>query len=161
MAGVVATIAFAEADQHNHTYTVSTDFETAQRVVVGERVERIRTDESGVHIERHRDTSRGQLAGATVVRVRGEADAVEPETVEVRVRADRSLRIEPNTEAPQPLIYMDGERFEGDLSDIDPEDIERVEVVKGAAAIELFGEAADGGVVQIFMKNQSAGNPGR
>lgn len=161
MAGVVATIAFAEADQGATTYTVTTDFETAQRLVVGERVERIRTDESGVHIERHRDTSQGQLAGATVIRVRGDADAVEPETVEVRVRVEPSLRIEPNAAAAQPLIYMDGVRFEGELSDIDPDDIERVEVVKGAAAIELFGEAASGGVVQIFMKTQPARNPGR
>lgn len=160
MAGVVATIAVGEADQRANTFTISTDFETAQRVVVGERVERIRTDESGVHIERHRDTSQGEHAGATVVRVRGDADAVEPEAVQVRVRAER-IHLEPNATAMQPLIYVDGERFEGEISEFDPDDIERVEVVKGAAAIELFGEAAEGGVIQIFLKSQPALHPGR
>ena len=60
----------------------------------------------------------------------------------------------------QPLIYIDGERTERDISELSPDDIERVEVVKGAAATELFGEEAKGGVIQIFTKKSMTRLPG-
>jgi outer membrane receptor for ferrienterochelin and colicin len=40
------------------------------------------------------------------------------------------------------------------------DEIERIEVVKGAAAIELFGEDALGGVIQIFTKKSMTRVPG-
>jgi hypothetical protein len=66
--------------------------------------------------------------------------------------------------SPQPLLYVDGLRMEGDrdavLADIDPDEIDRVEVVKGEAAIRLFGEEAVGGVIQIFLKDIGSAHPG-
>lgn len=63
----------------------------------------------------------------------------------------------------QPLLYVDGLRMEGDrdavLADIDPDDIDRVEVVKGEAAIRLFGKEAGGGVIQIFLKDKGSAHP--
>lgn len=44
------------------------------------------------------------------------------------------------------------------MADLDPNDVERVEVVKGAAAAALYGSRANDGVVQIFTKR---GTPGR
>ena len=38
------------------------------------------------------------------------------------------------------------------LSDIPPGDIERIEVIKGAAATTLYGTEAAAGVIQIFTK---------
>jgi TonB-dependent starch-binding outer membrane protein SusC len=38
------------------------------------------------------------------------------------------------------------------LSDINPEDIERIEILKGAAASTLYGSEATNGVIQIFTK---------
>src|SRR5690606_36655246 len=38
------------------------------------------------------------------------------------------------------------------LSDLNPNDIERIEVLKGAAAAALYGPRANNGVVQIFTK---------
>src|SRR5690606_9491856 len=43
------------------------------------------------------------------------------------------------------------------LADLDPDDIERVEVLKGAAAAALYGSRANNGVVQIFTKRGKAG----
>jgi TonB-linked SusC/RagA family outer membrane protein len=43
------------------------------------------------------------------------------------------------------------------LADLDPDDIERVEVIKGAAAAALYGSRANNGVVQIFTKRGRAG----
>jgi TonB-dependent starch-binding outer membrane protein SusC len=70
-----------------------------------------------------------------------------------------------------PLVYVDGVRIFNDptragwnshaivspLQDIAPEDIERVEVVKGAAATTLYGTEASAGVIQIFTKKGIAG----
>ncbi len=45
------------------------------------------------------------------------------------------------------------------LVDINPNDIERIEVLKGAAAAAIYGARANNGVVQIFTKRGSAGAP--
>lgn len=63
----------------------------------------------------------------------------------------------------EPLIYVDGVRIANPrtpalpyVQGLAPEDIDRVEIIKGGAAEALFGEEASGGVVQIFTK-QTAG----
>jgi len=43
------------------------------------------------------------------------------------------------------------------LSDLSPEDVERVEVLKGAAAAALYGSRANSGVIQVFTKRGSQG----
>ena len=43
------------------------------------------------------------------------------------------------------------------LADLDPNDIERVEIVKGAAAAALYGSRANDGVVQIFTRRGRSG----
>ncbi|MEM7788821.1 MAG: carboxypeptidase-like regulatory domain-containing protein, partial [Bacteroidota bacterium] len=45
------------------------------------------------------------------------------------------------------------------LVDINPADIERIEIVKGAAAAALYGSRANNGVVQIFTKRGRTGAP--
>ncbi len=45
------------------------------------------------------------------------------------------------------------------LVDIDPNDIDHIEVVKGAAAAALYGSRANNGVVQIFTKRGTLGKP--
>src|SRR5574341_184331 len=54
-----------------------------------------------------------------------------------------------------PLFIVDGVITRFGLADIAPEDIERVEVLKGAAASSLYGSDAANGVVQIFTKRGS------
>jgi len=45
------------------------------------------------------------------------------------------------------------------LADINPADIERIEVIRGAAAAALYGSRANNGVVQIFTKRGAEGRP--
>ena len=45
------------------------------------------------------------------------------------------------------------------LSDISPQDIDRIEVIKGAAAAAIYGSRASNGVVQIFTKKGKTGEP--
>ncbi len=58
----------------------------------------------------------------------------------------------------------DGQNFVGTigqnrLADINPADIERIEVLNGAAAAAIYGSRANAGVVQIFTKRGSGGAP--
>ena len=85
-----------------------------------------------------------------------------------RVRGAHSMSL-----ANEPLIYVDGVRMNNDpgagpnirqgrqvnrLNDINPEDIESIEVIKGPAAATLYGTEASNGVIQIITKK---GNSGR
>lgn len=45
------------------------------------------------------------------------------------------------------------------IADIDPEDIESIEILKGASAAAIYGSRAAGGVVIITTKRGSAGKP--
>jgi TonB-linked SusC/RagA family outer membrane protein len=45
------------------------------------------------------------------------------------------------------------------LVDLNPNDIERIEVIKGAAAAAIYGSRASNGVVQIFTKRGRTGDP--
>lgn len=51
-----------------------------------------------------------------------------------------------------PLVVVDGFQTTLSLSDLNPEDIESIEVVKGAAAASLYGARAEGGVIQVISK---------
>jgi len=70
------------------------------------------------------------------------------------------LRLVGESEAPRgdPLIYVDGVRVIGVgnrrdvIAELNPDDIERIEIIKGDAAAALFGEEAAAGVIQIFLK---------
>lgn len=58
----------------------------------------------------------------------------------------------------------DGQAFVGTIgqnrmADINPADIERIEVLNGAAAAAIYGSRANAGVVQIFTKRGSTGTP--
>ncbi|MBF8296045.1 MAG: SusC/RagA family TonB-linked outer rane protein [Bacteroidetes bacterium] len=45
------------------------------------------------------------------------------------------------------------------IADLNPNDIDRIEVVKGAAAAALYGSRANNGVIQIFTKRGQLGTP--
>lgn len=58
----------------------------------------------------------------------------------------------------------DGSNFIGTigqnrLADINPSDIDRIEVLNGAAAAAIYGSRANSGVIQIFTKRGSSGAP--
>ncbi|MFV1987039.1 MAG: TonB-dependent receptor plug domain-containing protein, partial [Gemmatimonadota bacterium] len=57
-------------------------------------------------------------------------------------------------DGPPPLIVIDGviQPAETTLSELDTLDIDRVEIVKGAEALRLYGDRGRDGVVQITTK---------
>lgn len=89
------------------------------------------------------------------------------EGARIRIRGAASL-----SQSNEPIVYIDGIRANNGggitfnpggspsrLDDINPEAIERVEILKGAAAATLFGSEASNGVIQIFTKRGNIGPP--
>ena len=94
----------------------------------------------------------------------------------IRLRGQSSVQL-----SNHPLVYIDGVRIRSDplpdanppdrrggrsgniavspLDNINPADIERIEVIKGSAATTLYGTEASAGVIQVFTKRGTAGAP--
>jgi TonB-dependent SusC/RagA subfamily outer membrane receptor len=81
-------------------------------------------------------------------------------------------RLQPVSLSNEPLIIIDGIRSVSDpggstisvggqnptrLDDLNPDDIENIEIIKGPAAAALYGTAAANGVVQITTKRGKSG----
>lgn len=88
---------------------------------------------------------------------------------QLRVRGVGSLSL-----TNDPIIYIDGVRMDASpargpvqrggggasrLNDINPEDIQSIEVIKGPAASTLYGTEASNGVIQIITKRGRTGKP--
>lgn len=56
-----------------------------------------------------------------------------------------------------PLIVLDGFPYEGDIAQINPEDIANISVLKDAAAASIWGARAANGVIVIETKKGTAG----
>jgi TonB-linked SusC/RagA family outer membrane protein len=84
---------------------------------------------------------RGKVAGLRIDQSGGNAGA------SVYLRGSKS--VSGNIE---PLIVVDGFVTGLKLSDINPGDIETIEVVKGAAASALYGTRGEGGIIQVLTK---------
>lgn len=92
---------------------------------------------------------RGKVAGVRVVQPSGDP----ANAAEIRLRGSTTIN-----GSQRPLILVDGVIIQGgDLRDINMEDVESIEVVKGAAAASLYGSLAGNGVVQITTKRGTAG----
>ena len=87
-----------------------------------------------------------------------------------RIRGSGSISL-----SNEPLIYVDGVRinnqgaafsdaFQGQespsrINDLNPEEIESIEVLKGPSAATIYGTEASNGVIQIITKKGRAGRP--
>ncbi|MGL5273660.1 MAG: SusC/RagA family TonB-linked outer membrane protein, partial [Phocaeicola sp.] len=86
----------------------------------------------------------GAAAGVQVTSSSGQPG----ETASIRVRGVGSINA-----SSSPLYVVDGVPFDGDLSSINPTDIESLVVLKDAASAALYGSRAGNGVIMITTKN--------
>jgi len=96
----------------------------------------------------------GKVAGANIVSASGRPGTAPA----IILRGPQSINA--TGRGQDPLYIIDGVISQGGLQDINPQDIENIEVVKGAAASSLYGSRAGNGVIQITTrsgKNQSEG----
>ncbi|MEC4113399.1 SusC/RagA family TonB-linked outer membrane protein [Myroides pelagicus] len=91
----------------------------------------------------------GAAAGIRVNNTSGQPGA-EPT---IRIRGFSSLTSGGN----DPLIVVDGVPFGGNISDLNPNDIESMSVLKDASSSTLYGNRASNGVVLITTKKASKG----
>jgi len=142
----------------------------ARRREVGTSVAQINLADSPEPIISVDQALAGRSAGMTSLRSSGMAGSGS----QIRLRGNVSVAM-----SNQPLIYIDGVRLRSDgyalnyavgqhtafgpkdvvgpLNDINPNDIERIEIIKGPAATALYGTEAAGGVIQIFTKRGTQG----
>ncbi|MEX2564987.1 MAG: SusC/RagA family TonB-linked outer membrane protein, partial [Cyclobacteriaceae bacterium] len=59
----------------------------------------------------------------------------------------------------EPLIVLDGVIFNGNISDINPNDIEAVDILKDASSAAVFGSRAASGVILITTSRGQSGKP--
>lgn len=87
----------------------------------------------------------------------------------IRIRGTSSIAL-----TSEPIVYVDGVRISNDptsgpglrqgrqvnrLNDINPEEIEDIEIIKGPAAATLYGTEAANGVINITTKRGASGAP--
>ncbi len=106
----------------------------------------------------------GKVSGAQITQNSGNPAG----GISVRLRGPSTI-----VGSSDPLYIVDGVLINNDsrelidlggytqnrLVDINPNDIERIEIIKGAAAAATYGSRANNGVVQIFTKRGKEGRP--
>jgi TonB-dependent SusC/RagA subfamily outer membrane receptor len=143
----------------------------ARKREVGNAISQVRAADAPEALTNVSNFLAGRVAGASVLQSAGVIGAGSS----VRLRGNTSVAL-----SNQPLVYVDGVRVRSDeypknvpaaggqnlrsshvngspLNDINPDDIDRVEVLKGAAASTLYGTEAAAGVIQIFTKRGASG----
>jgi TonB-dependent starch-binding outer membrane protein SusC len=105
----------------------------------------------------------GRTTGVSITTSSGTAGS----TQRIRLRGSASLNL-----SNEPIVIIDGIRADSRtsqiygvggqagsrLNDINPDDIESIEIVKGPAAATLYGADASAGVIQIRTKRGQAGS---
>lgn len=75
----------------------------------------------------------------------------------LRIRGEHSLYGDGGHH--NPLIVLDGMLFYGEFSEINPEDIAQIDVLKDASAAAIYGSKASAGVIIITTKKGKTGKP--
>ena len=171
-AGQTATLDFvvATAPVSLDEVVVTGTAGSARKREVGNSIGQVKTSEAPEVTSNVSNMLAGRVAGVTVAGNTGNSGS----GAAIRLRGTTSVAL-----TNQPLVYVDGVRTRSDeyprngiftgttqrganaygspINDINPEDIDRVEIVKGAAAATLYGTDAAAGVIQIFTKRGSQG----
>ena len=106
-------------------------------------------------IEKHVATSvTGTLAGTTpgVQVLSSSGDPASGGSSTIRIRGIGSM-----SASNSPLIVLDGMPYDGAMSDINPNDVESMSVLKDASASAIYGARGANGVILITTKKASAG----
>lgn len=90
----------------------------------------------------------GRAAGLNIVTAGGAPGA----TANVTIRGGASI-----TQATEPLYIVDGFQLDNALNIINPNDIESIDVLKGASAIAIYGSRGSNGIIVIKTKSGKKG----
>ncbi|NKI25457.1 TonB-dependent receptor [Arenibacter sp. 6A1] len=90
----------------------------------------------------------GQVAGLRIVQNTGEPGN---EGLSIRIRGQGTF----SNAGSNPLVLIDG--VDGNLGDLDPNDIDNISVLKDAASASIYGSRAANGVILVTTKSGRAG----
>ncbi|HEU4589117.1 MAG TPA: DUF2012 domain-containing protein, partial [Gemmatimonadales bacterium] len=153
------------------TEVVTTATGEQRRVEVGNAIGRIQADSVALSapVTNFADVLNARIPGVQVLPANGLAG----QAPRIRVRGLSSATV-----TNDPIVIVDGIRFEqsplpagqfpqitsygipnGRMADLNPEDIESIEVIKGPSAATLYGTDAANGVIVITTRHGTAGPP--
>ena len=92
----------------------------------------------------------GTTPGVQIISGSGDPTSSSPT---IRIRGIGSM-----SASNSPLIVVDGMPYEGSISDINPNDVESMSVLKDASASAIYGHRGANGVVLITTKKASSGD---
>ena len=92
----------------------------------------------------------GKMAGVQLTNASGQPGASSPT---IRVRGISSINA-----GNAPLVILDGAPYDGDLNNINTQDIESMTVLKDAASNALYGARGANGVIMITTKKGASGS---
>jgi len=95
------------------------------------------------------EAAQGRLPGVDITRSSGAAGA----KVNVTVRGNRSIKA-----SNGPLYIVDGVQYEN-IQDINPNDIQSMEVLKDASSTAIYGSRGANGVIMVTTKRGTSGKP--
>ncbi|MEV4886195.1 TonB-dependent receptor [Chitinophaga ginsengisegetis] len=95
------------------------------------------------------ESVQGKLPGVDITRSSGAAGA----KVNVTVRGNRSIKA-----SNGPLYIVDGVQYEN-IQDINPNDIQSMEVLKDASSTAIYGSRGANGVIMVTTKRGTSGKP--
>ncbi|MBE7171293.1 MAG: SusC/RagA family TonB-linked outer membrane protein [Williamsia sp.] len=95
------------------------------------------------------DLLRGNMPGLNIA----QSNDAQP-SASLQIRGQRSLKAD-----NEPLVVVDGVIFFGGLTEINPMDVEQVDVLKDASSAAIYGAKSANGVIIITTKKGRAGKP--
>ena len=165
-AGATETLNFSlrQAATTLDQVVVTATGETQRRRMSGVSTARIDTSQVNMaSVQNFSDVLSSRAAGVVVQQAGGTTGG----SSRIRIRGSNSINL-----ANDPLLIIDGIRVNNNpastaigvggqtpsrFNDINPEDVESVEVIKGPAAAALYGTAASNGVIRVTTKRGKAG----
>jgi TonB-dependent starch-binding outer membrane protein SusC len=94
----------------------------------------------------------GRLPGVEMLQTSSKPGA----TMQIRIRGTRSLNA-----SNDPLVVLDGIPFAGSISDIDPNNIKSINILKDASATAIYGSRGANGVILITTNKGKFGQEAR
>ncbi|ANH81588.1 SusC/RagA family TonB-linked outer membrane protein [Niabella ginsenosidivorans] len=93
----------------------------------------------------------GAVPGLTVTQTAGGAEG---NSNTLLIRGKRSI-----TASNNPLLILDGIPYNGSLTDLNPSDVENIEILKDASAAGIYGSRGANGVILVTTKKGRSGKP--
>lgn len=136
-------------------------FSACDAPVSSDGAEMAKTVDVDVEVQAEATQAKVQAEATLAVAEGAEASTAARPRTRIRIVGNGAVAVDGAIDL-QPLVYVDGVRVDRGaatgtddvLAALDPSTIARVEVLKGPAAKELYGEEASNGVIQIFLNEE-------